>query len=71
MSGSSAKFHLVIFYHNIGFIGYDVGSFAAPNIFYFIAKGNVVYLIFGVEISNDIKVDNETKNIFYANIKAD
>lgn len=31
-----------------------------------IAKGNVVYLIFGVEISNEIKVTNETKTVFYA-----
>ena len=32
-----------------------------------IAKDNVVYLIFGVEISDDIKVTNQTKTILYAN----
>ena len=36
-----------------------------------IAKDNTVYLIFGVEISNDIKITKETKTIFYANLKAD
>ena len=36
-----------------------------------IAKGNVVYLIFGVEICDDIKVTSKTQNILYANIKAD
>ena len=36
-----------------------------------IAKGNNVYLVFGVEISDDIKVTNQTKTILYANLKAD
>ncbi len=36
-----------------------------------IAKDNVVYLIFGVEISDDIKVTDDTKTILYANKKAD
>ena len=36
-----------------------------------IAKDNVVYLVFGVEISDDIKIASDTKTILYANIKAD
>ena len=36
-----------------------------------IAKDNVVYLVFGVEISDDIKITSDTKTILYANIKAD
>ena len=36
-----------------------------------IAKDNVVYLVFGVEISDDVKITNTTKTILYANIKAD
>lgn len=31
-----------------------------------IAKGNTVYLIFGVEISDDIKITSETTNVLYA-----
>lgn len=34
-----------------------------------IALGNVVYLIFGVEISDHIKITKETKNVLYAKIK--
>ena len=36
-----------------------------------IAKGNNVYLVFGVEISDDIKITKDTKTILYANLKAD
>ena len=35
-----------------------------------IAKDNVVYLVFGVEISDDIKITSDTKTILYANLKA-
>ena len=31
-----------------------------------IAKDNTVYLVFGVEISDDIKITSETTNILYA-----
>ena len=31
-----------------------------------IAKDNVVYLVFGIEISNEIKITKQTKTIFYA-----
>lgn len=36
-----------------------------------IAKDNVVYLVFGVEISDHVKVTDKTKTILYANLKAD
>ncbi len=36
-----------------------------------IAKDNTVYLIFGIEISNDIKITKDTQTILYANLKAD
>ena len=36
-----------------------------------VADGNVVYLIFGVEISDSIKITKYTTNKLYANIKAD
>ena len=34
-----------------------------------IAKDNVIYAIFGAEISEKVKTDNETKNTVYLTIK--